>query len=205
MSTHKEIAALFVRRDSIYKTMEGVDAWDIDRDARLWPGGCPVVAHPPCRAWGQLRHFAKPRPDEKDLARWSIAMIREWGGILEHPAGSTLWSDMALPQPGRRDSHGGFTVTLPQFWFGHLAEKATKLYVYGCSPRDLPPVPMLLGEAPRTMSGTHKHLVAAGIQRPELLKKDREKTPPAFAEWLVESARKCNPSASLDKLLSKPV
>ena len=51
------VAAMFVRADSVYKTIPGVDCWDIDRDARLWPGGCPVVAHPPCRAWGRLRHL----------------------------------------------------------------------------------------------------------------------------------------------------
>lgn len=43
----RTVAALFVRADSIYKTMPDVDAWDIERDARRWPGGCPVVAHPP--------------------------------------------------------------------------------------------------------------------------------------------------------------
>lgn len=46
-------------------------------------------------------------------------------------------------------------------------------------------------EAPRTMASTRKELVAAGLQKPELLKKDREKTPPAFAAWLVEVARIC--------------
>lgn len=85
------VAALFVRADSIYKTMPGVDAWDIERDARKWPGGCPVVAHPPCRAWGRLRQFAKPRPDEKDLAPWAVEKVRRWGGVLEHPANSSLW------------------------------------------------------------------------------------------------------------------
>lgn len=49
------VAALFVRADSVYKTMPGVDAWDEARDARGWPGGCAVVAHPPCRLWGKLR------------------------------------------------------------------------------------------------------------------------------------------------------
>ena len=57
------VAVLFVRSDSVYKQMADVDCYDIDRDARTWPGGCPVVAHPPCRAWGLLRQFAKPRPD----------------------------------------------------------------------------------------------------------------------------------------------
>lgn len=43
----RTVATLFVRSDSIYKSLPGVDAWDISRDARKWPGGCPVVAHPP--------------------------------------------------------------------------------------------------------------------------------------------------------------
>lgn len=63
------VAVLYARADSNYKAMENVDVWDAERDARNWPGGCPVVAHPPCRAWSALAHMAKPRPDEKDLAR----------------------------------------------------------------------------------------------------------------------------------------
>lgn len=43
------VAVLFARQDSHYKSIAGVDVWDIDRDARKWPGGMPVVAHPPCR------------------------------------------------------------------------------------------------------------------------------------------------------------
>lgn len=187
----KTVAILFARQDSIYKTMDGCDVWDIDRDARKWQGGGPGVYHPPCRAWGMLRMMAKPRPDEKELALWSVEMVRKWGGVIEHPAGSTLWPVANLPRISERDAWGGFTIAVPQFWFGHLADKATKLYICGCNPSDVPDVPMKLGEAPRTMSSTYKHLVAAGIQRPELLKKDREKTPPLFAEWLVELARRC--------------
>jgi hypothetical protein len=188
----KTVAILFDRSDSIYKTLEGVDVWDIERDARNFAGGMPIVAHQPCRAWGQLAHMAKPRHDEKDLARFAVRVIRECGGVLEHPAKSKLWPDQALPEPGRRDKWGGFTIVVPQFWWGHLADKATRLYICGCGPGDLPPVPMVLGEAPRTMDSTRKELVAAGLQKPELLKKDREKTPPAFAEWLVELARRCD-------------
>ena len=80
-----QIAVLFARADSNYKQLPECDVWDAERDARNWPGGCQVVAHPPCRAWGRLRHFAKPRDDEKDLARFAVAQVRKWGGVLEHP------------------------------------------------------------------------------------------------------------------------
>lgn len=94
-----DVAVLFARSDSIYKDMDGVDVFDAERDARTWQGGCPLVAHPPCRAWGRLRSFANPRPDEKNLARLAVALVREFGGVLEHPAGSTLWPSQKLPPP----------------------------------------------------------------------------------------------------------
>lgn len=104
----RQVAALFVRADSIYKDMPGVDAWDAERDARTWPGGCPVVAHPPCRAWGRLRQFAKPRADEKELALFALQQIRKFGGVLEHPAESSLWNEAFLPKPGEfPDERGG--------------------------------------------------------------------------------------------------
>src|SRR5689334_16938297 len=87
------VAVLYARSDSIYKTMKECDVWDIERDARNYPGGMPVICHPPCRAWGQLAHMAKPRQDEKDLARHAVKMVRTNGGVLEHPATSRLWAD----------------------------------------------------------------------------------------------------------------
>lgn len=186
------VVVLFARADSIYKGMPGLDVWDMERDARKFRGAGPVVAHPPCRAWGCLRAMAKPRPDEKELALYAVNQVRLNGGVLEHPAGSTLWPVAKLPEPGERDAWGGFTMVVPQFWWGHQANKGTRLYICGCGPGDVPPVPLVLGEAPLTMSSTRKELVAAGLQKKELLKKDREKTPPAFAAWLVELARRCH-------------
>ncbi len=63
-----DVAVLYARADSNYRALDRCDVWDAERDARRWPGGVPVVAHPPCRAWGRLRAFAKPREDEKALA-----------------------------------------------------------------------------------------------------------------------------------------
>ncbi len=189
--TLRTVAVLFARKDSIYKTLPGCDVWDIERDARNYVGGGHIVAHPPCRAWGAYRFLAKPRPDEKALATWAVDMLRRWGGILEHPAASLLWPEKGLPEPGDVDKWGGFTVAAPQFWWGHLADKPTRFYIVGCKPGDLPPIPFVLGEAPRTQSTMTKAKLKLPGSRPELLKKDREKTPPALAEWLIEVARRC--------------
>jgi hypothetical protein len=184
----REVAALFVRADSIYKTMPGVDAWDEARDARNWPGGVPVVAHPPCRAWASLRHCAKPRDGEKDLAHLAIRHVRQWGGVLEHPQLSTLWKVAGLPEPGMRDEHGGWTLIIDQHWWGHRARKRTRLYIVGCEPADIPPIPMRLGEATHTVglwSGRDKARC-----RPSISKREFEATPPELAEWLCEVARR---------------
>lgn len=45
------IAALFVATGGCYFDLEGVDPWDETRDARLYNGPHPVVAHPPCQLW----------------------------------------------------------------------------------------------------------------------------------------------------------
>lgn len=182
----KPVAVLFARADSIYKTLPGCDVWDIERDARRWPGGCPVVAHPPCRAWGRLRMFANPRPDEKDLALWAVEQVRRWGGVLEHPAGSALWAAAELPAPGRFDAVGGWTLAIHQHWFGHRAEKSTLLYIVGVAPRDIPDMPMRLDE-PTHVVQSRKRV----DYRPHITKAEREHTPPYLARWLVDLARRC--------------
>ncbi|MBR8201658.1 hypothetical protein [Burkholderia vietnamiensis] len=190
-----QIAVLFARVDSIYKTLPGCDVWDIERDARKWPGGASVVAHPPCRAWGRLSHMAKPRPDEKDLARWAVDQVRREGGVLEHPKGSALWADQRLPAPGQRDAFGGWTLPIFQMWFGHRAEKATLLYIVGCDPLDVPTIPFVMGEATHTIASSHRRQRMRF--RPEVTKAEREHTPLALAEWLVELARRCRITESL--------
>jgi hypothetical protein len=189
MSEPAPVAVLFARANSIYKTIPGCDVWDKERDARNWPGGCPVVAHPPCRAWSRLRHFAKPEPGEKDLGVWAAGQVRRYGGVLEHPARSLLWLAAGLPRPGRRDRFGGWTLAAPQVWWGHRAEKATWFYIVGVEPSNTPPIPFTLKEATHTVSSGR---FVNGVKfRPELSKKGRESTPPALATWLVELARRC--------------
>ena len=180
------VAVLFAREDSVYKTLPGCEVYDMARDARTYDGPWPVVAHPPCRAWGRLRTFANPRPDERNLARLAVALVREFGGVLEHPAGSTLWPAQTLPRPGERDAFGGWTLAAPQHWWGHKAEKATWFYVVGCEPRDQPDLPFVLGDAAYVIQSRKRE-----DYRPHVTKAEREHTPPELARWLVELARRC--------------
>jgi hypothetical protein len=94
------IAVLFARDDSRYKELDGYDVYDINKDARTFCKKIPVIAHPPCRAWGMLSHMANPREGEKQLAYLALAQVRLNGGILEHPAGSRLWKEAPLPLAG---------------------------------------------------------------------------------------------------------
>ena len=190
----RTVAALYVRRDSVYKSIEGVDAWDEERDARKWPGGAPVVAHPPCRLWAKLRQFAKARDPEaeKALAIEAVERVRRYGGVLEHPAESLLWAACGLPLPGRSpDSFGGWKAQIRQCDYGHKAEKLTWLYIVGVHPDDLPPIP-----EPRDPISVIKP--QRGVPRDSrkiVTKREREATPDPFAFWLVETARRCNVGA----------
>lgn len=168
------IAALFVRADSHYKTMPGVDAWDAQRDATRWPGGCPAVYHPPCRAWGQYKQWAKPRPGERELSLWAIERVRRFGGVLEHPKASELWKVAGCVTPGVRDQHGGVLVFVNQGDWGHRAQKPTGLYIVGA------PVPDLM----------HGREAGRGwVPVENMGVKEREATPAPFAELLVGIAR----------------
>ena len=179
------VAVLFARADSNYKALTDCEVYDADRDARTYDGPWPVVAHPPCRAWGRLRTFAKPRNGERLCATWSVRQVRRFGGVLEHPAGSTLWPRAGLPAPGAcRDKYGGWTLGIHQHWWGHRAAKATLLYIVGCEPADIPDMPPLRLDEPT-------HVVQGRGSRPHISKAEREHTPPELARWLVDLAGRC--------------
>ena len=186
-----EVAALFCRADSNYKAIPNVHVYDAERDARTYDGPFPVIAHPPCRGWGELRHMAKPRPDERNLARLSVALVREFGGVLEHPGKSDLWRAQQLPRGADRDQFGGFSLVVDQFWWGHRARKRTILYIVGCAPADVPVVPIVLGEAPMICCGGGDRKKRNVTQKPAMPASEREHTPPDFCAWLVELARRC--------------
>lgn len=183
------ISILFTRKDSVYKQLN-VDCWDIERNALNWTGGNSIVAHPPCRAWGQLSHFAKPREGEKELAIWAISQIRKFGGVLEHPRGSQLWKYLDLPLGNKTDEYGGYTLSVNQSWWGHRAEKKTLLYIVGCDRNQLPQMPLNFDVI--------EYVVTNSIRKgnPGYKKRitayEREATPIEFAKWLINVAEICN-------------
>ena len=180
------VAVLYARRDSVYRLFSLCEVFDVERDARTFGGGLPVIAHPPCRAWGQLRTFAKPREDEKELAFHAIEQVRKFGGILEHPLRSTFWDAAKVPSAGRIDEYGGFRFPICQHWFGHRAEKPTYLYVCGVQPKEVPPTPFTIREASHVIESRSR-------RRPAVTKSEREHTPLMLASWLVRLAVNCKP------------
>ena len=169
------VAVLYAKRGSVYNDL-AVDVWDEARDARLYPGPFPVVAHPPCRAWGRLRHMAKPAEHERDLALHAVGCVRRYGGVLEHPYASRLWYEARLPRPGELpDEHGGYSLLVNQCDWGHRALKATWLYIVGVPPHALPDAPP-------------PGVACAEVER--MWRGEREATPVRLATWLIQVANR---------------
>jgi len=149
------IAALYVQRGGCYWDLPGVDPWDEDRDARLYAGPWPVVAHPPCERWGRFWHGSPRKPhrfalgDDGGCFAAAIHDVRRYGGVLEHPADSLAWREWGLNVPARSggwiaaDFQGGWTCYVEQGFYGHDARKPTWLYAHGV---DLPPLRWGRGE-----------------------------------------------------------
>lgn len=183
------IAALYIDPRGPYPKIEGVDPWDEARDARLYNGPWPVVAHPPCGPWGRLRHLQNG--GDKEQALIAVDQVRKWGGVLEHPATSKLWEAKGLPKPGEDpDSFGGYTIEVAQVEWGHVARKLTWLYIVGV-PRALIPLPPFPGRTPTHWvagGGKGRGKVPPGIK--VCSAQQRRRTPPLFARFLIEIALK---------------
>lgn len=174
------IAVLFARSDSDYKNYPDFEVYDIERDARQFCKKMPVLAHPPCRAWGQLSHMANPREGEKQLAYLALAQVRLNGGVLEHPASSRFFKEAELPIGMFTDEFGGFTVQIDQFDFGHVAHKATKLYICGIDPSLLPELP------PKNTASTDRSICGNVKGTKRCTQYQREYTPPPLIAWLKQ-------------------
>jgi len=182
VSGFRTVAALYVDPRGPYPAMPGVDCWDETRDARLYDGPHPIVAHPPCGPWSRLRYFCRHQLPELGIR--AVEQVRQWGGVLEHPQASRLFAHCDLPVPGGfPDAIGGWSAELDQVSWGHRARKRTWLYVVGVRPSD---VAILRGGTPTHCVNSRKR----NTPLKELSAQGRRRTPPAFAEFLVGIARR---------------
>lgn len=149
------------------------------------------MAHPPCAPWGQLAPFSTCTQEEKDLAPWAVDQVRKWGGCLKHPIGSKLWRYCGIYQNGTVDQFGGFSIIFAQWWFGHRAEKWTRIYFCGITHTELPETPFKIGEPTHVIANSRKNQRLKA--RPMVTKPEREHTPIGLARWLLEVAAKCRP------------
>ena len=193
------IAALFVQRGGVYWNLPGVDPWDEARDARLYAGPWPVVAHPPCARWCRLAglveaRWGHKRGEDGGCFEAALADVRRWGGVLEHPAHSDAWARFDLPRPLRtggwaRGLCGGWAAHVEQGRYGHPAKKATWLYAFGA--RELPS--LRWGHVPdqqsRALVSWCRNHVKSGERRPRLKQKAAAATPIAFRDVLLSIAR----------------
>jgi len=184
------VAALYIDPRGPYPRMDGVECWDEQRDARAYDGPHPVVAHPPCGPWGNLRHLSFGAG--RECGPLAVRQVRDFGGVLEHPAGSTLWTECGLPLPGELpDEYGGVTIEVEQVRWGHPARKRTWLYLVGISDAEPNPparAPTHWVSGGRTRKDKGGGTIPAGIKACSA--QQRRRTPPAFAEWLVSLARR---------------
>lgn len=184
----RTVAALYVDPRGPYFGMPGVDPWDKARDAELYAGPHPVVAHPACGPWGRLKGHCKHQDPRHGLL--AVEQVRRWGGVLEHPADSSLWKAAELPLPGwLPDAWGGFSVALRQCDWGHRAAKPTWLYLVGIDPADVDLRRPAIAPTHKVTNNDRPGM--AHLQRLPGL--EARLSPPAFAEWLVSLARSARP------------
>lgn len=204
------IAGLFVQKGGIYFGVPGVDPWDEERDARGYDGPWPVVAHPPCKRWGRFWHGSTRKPHQfklgadKGCFAAALTAVRNWGGVLEHPADSHAWPYFGLQTPPaaggwfEADAYGGWTCHVEQGHYGHFARKKTWLYACGV---ELPELIWGPGEQRIHPVALAKHgyekarrigvMAMVGGKDKERI---RDATPPAFRDVLLSIARTAAPT-----------
>ena len=170
------VAALYVDEQGVYSGLPDVDVWGESRDARLYAGPWPVVAHPPCNRWVSYGPKFR-RGNDGGCFKAALAAVRTWGGVLEHPARSQAWPHFGLPMPGLAGwttsvVDPGWVCEVDQHLYGFPTRKATWLYYVGPDP---------------TGVDLRRSHATRGCET--LWSTERSKTPPAFRDVLLAMAR----------------
>ncbi len=196
------IAALYVEATGVYSGLEGVDPWDVERDARTYDGPHVVIAHPPCERWGRYwnggpsARVKRKLGDDNGCFAAALASVRKFGGVLEHPEGSHAFRAFGLHEPPK---HGGWVQIAGREWvccveqghYGHPARKATWLLYVGATP----PPELLWGTSGQRLKLDHGYHSAEERRRAvktervqRLSKRECIATPPPFRDLLLELA-----------------
>lgn len=205
--TPGQIAALYVETDGAYFGLPGIDPWDEARDARKYAGPHPVVAHPPCQRWGRFWHGSTAKPhqfelgDDEGCFEAALESLKEFGGVIEHPADSKAWAAFGLAKPPRSGGwveagFGMWTCCVYQGHYGHLSGKPTWLLVSGLKREDLPELRWGKTEQRLHPIALAKHgyekarrigmmAMVGGKDKTRI----RNATPPEFREVLISIAR----------------
>jgi hypothetical protein len=203
MNAASTVAALYVDEAGVYSGLEGVEVWGESRDARLYSGPYPVVAHPPCNKWSPLAYINQSRlpnyvvGDDGGCFQAALWAVREFGGVLEHPAYSLAWKRWEMPVPKRgwrsaiHDDSVVWTTEVDQGVYGHRARKRTWLYYVGDDP---PPLDWSVSESDVIVSG---FLHRKGTDESRRVRPaEASRTPEAFRDVLLAMARSAAVSLS---------
>jgi hypothetical protein len=197
------IAALYVATGGAYFGLDGVDPWDETRDARLYAGPHPVVAHPPCSTWCQLAPVNQARyghaiGSDAGCFASALASVERWGGVLEHPAYSLAWARFGLLRPARgswqrdlfasNDTGARSWVTeVSQSAYGHRARKRTWLYYV--SAEHPPALDWRDLDGTMWVGNADGQAAPGSVTKPTLSKAEAKASPSAFRDLLVNLAR----------------
>ena len=199
------IAALYVETGGVYYGLPDVDPWDGQRDARLYAGPHPVVAHPPCERWGRYWGGAPltwPRLKPAMMAdasrrRWRCAAVRRRARASRgQPRLARVRSEHRRPArrlgrcrtstaAGPAASSRATTATAPARKHGSMRSVSICRRWHGASS----------GKRDRLDEGFHsaeerRRAVRTGICQ-RLSKRQRAATPVEFRDLLLGMARTC--------------
>ncbi len=202
------VSALFVDARGVYPELLGrEDCYTGTRtlpnglcadDARDYTGPHPVVAHPPCNLWVNMaavnwKRYGRQLPawypggDDGGCFAAALRAVRQYGGVLEHPAGSHAFLHHTLWVPGDEGPRWYKCPSPANEWvcevwqsaYGSRMRKRTWLLYCGARP----PFELDWAREP----GTHQ-CGWFDRNKPTVSKREASATPPAFARELIKLA-----------------
>ncbi|HEV2099336.1 MAG TPA: hypothetical protein VGR45_10465, partial [Stellaceae bacterium] len=165
-----------------------------------------------CERWSPLNNLVLARyPEQRGRFAHgndggcfiaALSAVRQFGGVLEHPAQSRAWWTFDLPAAGKgawqRGICGGWSIEVDQWEFGHPARKRTWLYAFGMIPPVIPPIiPPAIRPHVGKVVRVYRRRNADGswsrqpcsIDNHEISHRAAKATPPAFRDLLLSIAR----------------